>query len=532
MSYAPIRPPSIALVWALVLASAALGETPTSDAATRQPVAPASASTGSTPVPRIVNGVETQSFPTAGALLDRATKLQFCSAVLVGCSTVLTAAHCVCDTIGGECQPGGSGLENPASIELFFQHAGFFDVQSITVPPLFDFGLRDDIAVLHLSTTVEGVRPSRLNSVERLAAGTTTEIVGFGLATEDIFDNGLKRSGQVTTAACTVVPAGEYVCWEFEDPLGPPGTDANTCNGDSGGPLFVDFGSGDLVAGIGSGGLNADCQPDDLAFDADVFANLSGIAAAAGSDLGAAECGSLPVVAGPGSIEIHDSGEITQPNQIVDRQFQVPAGARSLRVALNAEEGLLVTQFDLFLSSGSPPPVGLVECASTRDGAYEFCDLPDPAPGTWNARVVGTSGTGSYQLTTTILREVDLGPCVAGPNTLCIDDAPGDARFEATVAFDTSQDGTAGLGNAVDLDSLGITSGGVFWFFNRENPEVLLKVLPGCVVNGYHWVFWSAGTNVRMVITVTDRRTGRQRVYQNPDLTPALPVTDTEAFTC
>ncbi|HVR29665.1 MAG TPA: hypothetical protein VMS86_09020, partial [Thermoanaerobaculia bacterium] len=64
------------------------------------------------------------------------------------------------------------------------------------------------------------------------------------------------------------------------------------------------------------------------------------------------------------------------------------------------------------------------------------------------------------------------------------------------------------------------------------NPEVLLKVLDGCEVNGHYWVFWSAGTNVRLVVTVTDRRTARQRVYANPDLMPALPVTDIRAFTC
>jgi hypothetical protein len=499
-----------------VLAPAALAETTTP-----------------TPLPRIVNGIETQDFSTAAALLDSTTHLEFCSAVLVGCRTALTAAHCVCDGVGSQCQAGGSELVSPASVELFFQHAGFFEVQSIAVPPLFDFGLRDDIAVLRLSKSVQGIRPSPLNSVERLALGATAEIVGFGLATEDIFDNGLKRSGHITTSACSVVPADEYVCWEFEQPLGPPGSDVNTCSGDSGGPMFVDFGSGDLVAGIGSGGLNSDCQPDDFPFDADVFANLSGIAAAAGSDLGDAECGSLPTVGGPGSLEIRNSGEITQPNQIVDREFQVPAGTRSLRVALNAEEGLLVNEFDLFLHRLGPPGPGQIECSSTRDGAYEYCELTNPAAGNWNARVVGTSGTGSYQLTTTILREVDLGPCVPGPKTLCIDDAPGDRRFEATIAFDTAQaGGQGGLGNAIDLDSLGITSGGVFWFFNRENPEVLLKVLNACVVNGHHWVFWSAGTNVRMVITVTDRRTGRQRIYQNPDLTPALPVTDIFAFTC
>jgi hypothetical protein len=298
--------------------------------------------------------------------------------------------------------------------------------------------------------------------------------------------------------------------------------------------MFVDFGSGDLVAGINSGGVNPPpCQPDDSPFNADVFANLSVIAAAAGADLGRAECGDLPVVGGPGTIELRDSGQITQANQNVDRQFQVPAGTRSLRIALNAEEGLLVNEFDLVLSSGAPPPAGQVRCASTRDGAYEFCEVADPVPGTWNVHVVGSSGTGAYQLTTTILRNVDLGPCVPGPKTLCIDDAPGDRRFEATIAFDTSQaGGQAGLGNAIQLDTLGITTGGVFWFFNRENPEVLLKVLNGCGVNGHHWVFWSAGTNVRMVVTVTDRRTGRQRVYQNPDLTPALPVTDIFAFTC
>ena len=108
-----------------------------------------------------------------------------------------------------------------------------------------------------------------------------------------------------------------------------------------------------------------------------------------------------------------------------------------------------------------------------------------------------------------------------------------EARFEATIAFDTSQaGGQAGLGKAIELDSLGVTSGGVFWFFNQQNPEVLLKVLNGCSVNGHYWVFWSAGTNVRMVVAVTDRRRARQRVYQSPDRTPALPVTDILAFTC
>jgi hypothetical protein len=500
--------------------------------ATITSVGPAQAASPPRPTPRIVNGVLTQDFPAAAALIDDDSGLQFCSGVLVGCRTVLTAAHCVCDGAGSQCQPGGPGLVDPLDVEVFFQHAGLFDVQSITVPPAFEFGQRDDIAVLRLAQPVEGILPSRVNSIERLPVGTAAEIVGFGLATVGPFDNGLKRTGGVVTSACTVVPAAEYLCWEFDLPLGPPGTDANTCNGDSGGPLYHDFGSGPVVAGIGSGGLNEDCQPDDLPFDADVFANLAAILGAAGADLDAAQCGALPVAGGPGSIDVASTGTVAEGGH-VDLALQVPAGTRELRVGMNAEEGLLFNEINLVLHSGGPPPVGLVQCASTRDGTYEYCDVTNPVPGPWNARVTSLAGDAEYQLTATILREVDLGPCVPGPNVLCIDDAPGDRRFQAEISFDTSQGGgRAGLGNAVDLDALGIASGGVFWFFNRENPEVLLKVLNGCAFNGHHWVFWSAGTNVRLVVTVTDRRTGRQRVYTNPDLMPALPVTDLQAFSC
>jgi hypothetical protein len=526
-----------AVAWAAVALAAALAAAP---AAGRQPVTastaraaadPSSDARTPAPMPRIVNGVLTQDFPTAAALID-ASGIQFCSGVLVGCRTVLTAAHCVCSTVGSQCQPGGPALRNPDSFEVFLPHAGSSSVQSIAVPPLFDFGVRDDIAVLRLDQSVDGVKITPVNSVERLADGTFAEIVGYGLASDEVFDNGLKRVGGIVTAPCTVVPGDEYVCWNFDQPLGPPGTDSNTCAGDSGGPLYYDFGSGHLVAGIGSGGVNADCQPNDDVFDADVFANLTEIAAAAGADLDAAECGPLPDAPGPGAVEIHSSGMATQ-GQLIDSGFQVAAGAKALRVGLNAEEGLFFNDFDLVIHRGGPPPAGVVECSSTRNATYEFCEILDPAPGPWNARVAAALGDGRYQLTVTVLGEVDLGPCVPGPHTLCIDDAPGDARFQADIAFDTVQaQGLAGMGNAIELDSVGVAFGGVFWFRNQQNPEVLLKVLNGCGVNGHHWVFWSAGTDVRMTVTVTDRRTARQRVYKNPDRHPALPITDTAAFTC
>ena len=179
---------------------------------------------------------------------------------------------------------------------------------------------------------------------------------------------------------------------------------------------------------------NTDCQPDDLPFDADVFVNLSAIPPPPARIWGPRSAAAFPWSEAPARSRSATRARSRSPIRSSTVQFQVPAGTRSLRVALNAEEGLLVNEFDLFLHRLGPPGPGQVECSSTRDGAYEYCEVANPAAGNWNARVVGTSGTGSYQLTTTILRQVDLGPCVPGPKTLCIDDAPGDGRFEATIA--------------------------------------------------------------------------------------------------
>jgi hypothetical protein len=116
--------------------------------------------------------------------------------------------------------------------------------------------------------------------------------------------------------------------------------------------------------------------------------------------------------------------------------------------------------------------------------------------------------------------------------TLSIDDQPGDKRYMVQVSYRTSQGGgLQGNGRAVALSSLGLTHGGAFWFFSPDNPEVLVKVLDGCAFNGAKWFFASAATNVGFTVTVTDTTTGAQKVYTNPDRTPALPIQDTSAFT-
>lgn len=125
------------------------------------------------------------------------------------------------------------------------------------------------------------------------------------------------------------------------------------------------------------------------------------------------------------------------------------------------------------------------------------------------------------------------GGCTSNPNTLCIDDALGDRRFQIQATFHTTQGaGSSGNGTPVSLSSLGINQGGLFWFFSANNPELLVKVLNGCGVNSRHWVFASAGTNVGVTLSVTDTHTGQQRIYTNPDLNAFPTIQDTAAFPC
>lgn len=124
--------------------------------------------------------------------------------------------------------------------------------------------------------------------------------------------------------------------------------------------------------------------------------------------------------------------------------------------------------------------------------------------------------------------------CIPSATTLCLDDQPGDGRFQIQAAFQTTQGGGfSGNAQAISLSSLGVTYGGLMWFFSPDNPELLVKILPyGCATNGYFWVFASAGTNVGLVITITDLKTSRQQVYVNPDVHPMTPIQDNAAFPC
>lgn len=146
---------------------------------------------------------------------------------------------------------------------------------------------------------------------------------------------------------------------------------------------------------------------------------------------------------------------------------------------------------------------------------------------------IGTSAPLDVQVRGTMGIEIDqddlTADCIKSDTVLCIENNPGDARFQLTV--DTIHAGTAGTGQA-SLQTLGISHGGSFWFFTQDNPEVLVKVLNGCAINNHFWVFVTAGTNIGFTVHVKDTTTSLTSNYENQDNTAAVPVQDTKAFPC
>lgn len=99
------------------------------------------------------------------------------------------------------------------------------------------------------------------------------------------------------------------------------------------------------------------------------------------------------------------------------------------------------------------------------------------------------------------------GTCVATNTTLCLFDN----RFEVKVDWRYGTD-TTGVGRAVP----GSDESGFFWFFDRSNIELVVKVLDGTAFNGNHWFFYGALSDVEYFISVRDTLTGAQNLYYNP----------------
>ena len=73
------------------------------------------------------------------------------------------------------------------------------------------------------------------------------------------------------------------------------------------------------------------------------------------------------------------------------------------------------------------------------------------------------------------------------------------------------------------------SSAAIFWFFDPKNPELLVKVLNGCAINGHWWVYGSAATDRNYDVVVRRRGSEGLRFRR---LSPAVPISYTSGFPC
>jgi Fibronectin type III domain len=154
--------------------------------------------------------------------------------------------------------------------------------------------------------------------------------------------------------------------------------------------------------------------------------------------------------------------------------------------------------------------------------ATEVAGLAASTAYTFRVKAQNAAGSSAWSNTTTVTTPPAQSPaCTPNDVRHCLNNG----RFQVEVQW-TAPGGATGAGRRAPLTN----DTGLFWFFDPQNVEMIVKVLNGCALNGRYWVFAGGLTNVRAVLTVTDTQTGARKQYTNPQGAPFQPIQDTGAF--
>lgn len=237
---------------------------------------------------KIVNGSATgDGFPQVIPIyiLHSSGGYGACSGTWVGLGTLLTAAHCVMTAEGDQVDDNavfavindGVSHETIISSRVLvhpeYINSGYGHIVSGDYPWL-SAGAWDIALVEFDGFEFEG-EPAVVSDYHP-RAGDTMLIVGYGAT------DGLKpRFGQGNYGFARVDSVDFYrVYWVFDE-----ARESNTCVGDSGGPAFVDYGTGWRLVAVTSSGMRSDCSWGDLSIDSRVSPALGWLVEEAGGDL-------------------------------------------------------------------------------------------------------------------------------------------------------------------------------------------------------------------------------------------------------
>jgi len=164
-----------------------------------------------------------------------------------------------------------------------------------------------------------------------------------------------------------------------------------------------------------------------------------------------------------------------------------------------------------FLSSGVARDRFTITLPETRTYTFEAESLYGPGD--------GQADTGAYTLA--ITTGGGGSSCTANATTLCLNNN----RFAVTSTWKTTG-GQTGVGTATAITG----DTGYFTFFSSSNVEVVIKVLDACGLNSRYWIFAGGLTDVNVVLTVRDTKSGTTKTYTNPLGVAFQPIQDTNAL--
>lgn len=200
----------------------------------------------------IVNGDVDHGDDAVVALTHRGQ--QFCTGTLIGERTVVTAAHCLPPNIDVSADSMlvffGRRIDDPDGVSVRVTEA-------VANPSWSSSTLAGDIGLIALAdpAPVDPVPLAYADLDATSKAGDGGRVVGFGITEAEGGGNGVKREGAAEIARIT--QSSIYLA---------PGQ-AATCNGDSGGPLFLNQNGAEVLAGIHS---RSDCVEQQIAERLDV----------------------------------------------------------------------------------------------------------------------------------------------------------------------------------------------------------------------------------------------------------------------
>lgn len=199
--------------------------------------------------PRIVGGQLTNAGEFPDCVAIGSDSQWCCTGTLISPNVVITAGHC---------NPGcttrvyfGTNTQTPdpnriVRVKTAIKHIGY----STPAPDV----ILNDLTILILDKKVDFAEPAKMATASQIDAATWCRLVGFGTTnTQGTFGYGSQRKVDVAIAsnACDLAASNRYACNQnFEIVAGGGGKDS--CNGDSGGPLYIKVGDNWLLSGATS----------------------------------------------------------------------------------------------------------------------------------------------------------------------------------------------------------------------------------------------------------------------------------------